>query len=325
MAVLLLLMAAVVQMVNGAAVVSTNSGKHLDADSQARLAFDRMAVDFSQIVKRLDVDYYFKKYDSTNLPANGQNPSGGQNDQMAFYSESSGYYPDGVTSPNQKSNASLVGYRINSSYQLERLNKGLVWNGVSSSSPPPVAMTFLPQTLPGTWPLVFGSSSSSAPATPDMSAGTDTDYHVIAEQVFRMEICYLVHYAATATTADYTALSAVPYNPASTATTANPNPTTPLAYNGLRDVVAVVVSLAILDGGSRLNVQGTALGSASGQLGDVTATTLQSNPTQTPAQLWQIVMQKNGLSKAVSGGSLPPEAASQVRIYERYFYLGNKN
>ena len=56
------------------------------------------------------------------------------NDQIAFYSGVPGYYPlTGSQSP-----VSLVAYRVNSnpsssSYnKMERLGKGLVWNGVST-------------------------------------------------------------------------------------------------------------------------------------------------------------------------------------------------
>ena len=52
---------------------------------------------------------------------------------MAVYSETPGYYPAGVTGPAPKSNASLVGYCIVNN-QLVRLNKALVWNGVTSGT-----------------------------------------------------------------------------------------------------------------------------------------------------------------------------------------------
>ena len=126
------LLTLIVELINSAIGTTLTVGKHLDADTEARMVLDRMAYDASKLVKRSDVDYYFQK-----------NPSPGS-DQMAFYSESSGYFT-GVSSPTtQGSTISLVGYRINSTtLQLERLSKGLVWNGVaapSGSSP----MVFLP-------------------------------------------------------------------------------------------------------------------------------------------------------------------------------------
>ena len=102
----------------------------MDADSQARQVLDRMAIDFDQMVKRTDVDYYRQ---GTSAP-NSTRPING-NDQIAFYSAVPGYYPStGAQSP-----VSLVAYRVNSNQtspsfnKLERLGKGLVWNGVSTT------------------------------------------------------------------------------------------------------------------------------------------------------------------------------------------------
>src|SRR5205823_10115393 len=102
------------------------------------------------------------------------------NDRIAFYSAVPGYYPPtGSQSP-----VSLVAYRINSdstssSYdKLERMGKGLVWNGVSSTDTP---IVFMPLTISATWPA---ATSSSAPDT--------TAYEVIGPQVFRFEYCYLL-------------------------------------------------------------------------------------------------------------------------------------
>ena len=78
MAVLTLLLLLVMQLINSTSILTGNSNKRMAADSQARLLLDRMAQDFGKIVKRADVDYFFQ----TNAG----------NDQMAFYSETTGYY-----------------------------------------------------------------------------------------------------------------------------------------------------------------------------------------------------------------------------------------
>ena len=76
----------------------------MDADSQARQLLDRMAVDFAQMVKRSDVDYYVKS--SAASPLRHVLQPG--NDQIAFYSAVPGYYPPtGSQSP-----VSLVAYRV---------------------------------------------------------------------------------------------------------------------------------------------------------------------------------------------------------------------
>src|SRR4029077_16253244 len=119
--VLALLAFFVTSLVNSAATITTLGNKRMDADSQARQIFDRMAVDFAQLVKRSDVDYYLKSSANTQ-PGN---------DQIAFYSGVSGYYP----STGSQSPVSLVAYRIGTQNKLERLGKGLVWNGVSPDAP----------------------------------------------------------------------------------------------------------------------------------------------------------------------------------------------
>ena len=316
MTILTLLLFLVAQMVNSTAALTAGSNRHLAADSQARLAFDRMAIDLSQIVKRQDVDYFFQ---------NNGSGTPGMNDQMAFYSETTGYYPSGVTGPLPKSNVSLVGYCIVNN-QLVRLNKALVWNGVTSRTSgatgltlTPPAMTYLTwqtpsylsQTLPYVWPAAFGSSG-----TPDMTRSTDPDYQVVGEQIFRMELSYLVRnqtYPAQ--------LSARPFIPTTVAAL-----TPPLPYNGMNDVVAVVVTLAILDETSRLIVQPADLTAAAAKLQDPSypsTPTLTPPVVSTPAALWQVHVDNGDLAGTAGNGGLPRSAAAQVRVYERYFFLGN--
>ena len=60
MGVLVLLVLLFTQLLNSAATVTILGHKRMDADSQARQVFDRMAIDFAQMVKRTDVDSYVK-------------------------------------------------------------------------------------------------------------------------------------------------------------------------------------------------------------------------------------------------------------------------
>src|SRR5437016_4486915 len=130
-AILALLVVLSTQLLNSAASITTLGHKQMDSDSQARQLLDRMAVDFAQMVKRSDVDFFGK---GTTAPNSVGGVMSG-NDQIAFYSGVPGYYP----STGSQSPVSLVSYRINSnstssSYnKLERMGKGLVWSGVSST------------------------------------------------------------------------------------------------------------------------------------------------------------------------------------------------
>src|SRR5262249_4448812 len=125
-----------------ATTVTRTGGKHIDTDTQARTVLDRMAVDFARMLKRTDVDYYLKGSSGYTGHGNGHGyghkvTSGQQgSDQIAFFSQVSGYYP----STGSQSPISLVAYRVNSlpaspTYlRLERMGKGLLWNGVSNST-----------------------------------------------------------------------------------------------------------------------------------------------------------------------------------------------
>lgn len=281
-AVLALLLAMVLQIINSTSLVSSNGKKRMDADSQARLLFDRMALDFARIVKRADVDYYFQK-----------NAGNDNNDQMAFYSEATGYYPSGVTGITPKSGVSLIGYRVNSSFQLERLSKSLIWNGVTSATTgasgltnTAMPMVFLPNTLTNSWSKI--------------SDGTDPDYQVIADQVYRLEYQFLLKpYTDASGTAQPSALSLTPWNQSHT------------MPNGLSDVSAIVVTVGILDNTSRKIVPATGnipnLTNAISKLPD-------ADTTSSTLKTW------SG-GDFLTASQIPPVAAAQIRFYQRYFYL----
>ena len=206
--VLALLILLLTQLINHAAFVTTLGNQRMDADSQARPLFERMGLDFAQIIKRSDVSYYLK---TAGTPMTG-------NDLVGFYSAIQGFYP---TTP---SPISVVAYRVNSDSSnsayncLERMGKGLDWNGASPVSTPVV---FLPLTLHGTWPSV---ASSSGYDETDVAKRT---YEIIGPQVFRFEYYFvekttgrLVVYPAA-----WTSLSAV----------------------AIKDAAAIVVGIAVID------------------------------------------------------------------------------
>src|SRR5436190_23505390 len=60
MGVLVLLVLLFTQLLNSSATITILGHKQMDADSQARQLLDRMTIDFAQMVKRSDVDYYVK-------------------------------------------------------------------------------------------------------------------------------------------------------------------------------------------------------------------------------------------------------------------------
>src|SRR6266581_5634002 len=199
--VLVIIIFMVAQLMNNASAITRTGHKHISTDTQARAVFDRMAVDFSQMLERTDIDYYVKG--PTNYNGHGQGHGWGRrrqtgqqgSDQLAFFSQVPGYYPAGSASP-----ISLVAYRIfegsstNPAYlKLQRLGKGLLWNGVDNPNQPPnnnnftCPMVFLPLTI---GPSVT-DTSGRWPAAVDGSTADD-NYETIGPGVFRFEYYYLL-------------------------------------------------------------------------------------------------------------------------------------
>lgn len=277
--VLTLVVVLVSSMLNSVSKVTTVGTKRMESDSQERQLLDRMSVDFAQMVKRKDVSYFVKTA-GTAQPGN---------DLIAFFSSIPGYYP----ASSFQSPISLVAYRVNSnavsnSYnRLERMAKGLEWNGFSSNYTPIVFLDppNYTQTISARW----------APAT--NSSSTDySDYEIAGPQVFRFEYYYLL----------------------------KPDPTTgsPRGFsNGalwsttntftVSDVAAIVVSIAVFDATGKALFGNAQLATLIGRLPDASS-------GMAPGQLlsqWQTAL--NGVN------DMPRAAISGIRLYERYFYLSS--
>ena len=339
MGVLVLLVLLFTQLLNSAATITILGHKQMDADSQARQLLDRMTIDFAQMVKRSDVDYYLKSSWFATGPPPG--PTGVRtllqpgNDQIAFYSTVPGYYPStGAQSP-----VSLVAYRVNSDSnssaynKMERMGKGLVWNGVSTTYTPVV---FIP--IPVASPLSFDDVPTQTPTPTPTPAGNpawpragnmeaDPSYELVGPQVFRFEYYYMLK--TNGSFAD------VPWD------------TSPslghYSVNGMRDVAAIIVDIAVIDPKSKAlldTVDPTGaklarLNGADGQpqgpvlidWGNTTSTycspscpnqqTWQTTPGLLQAQ-WRSALDANIYP---NGLGLPAQVISGIRVYERYFYL----
>ena len=263
------------QLINSAATVTILGNKRMDADSEARQVLDRMSVDFAQMVKRSDVDYYVKL-------ANQQQQ---HNDQIAFYSAVPGYNPSSAA----QSPVSLVAYRVNSdpsssSYnKMERLGKGLVWNGASTTDTPVV---FLPLTIGTMWPSAVSMAT------------TDSSYEVIGPDVFRFEYYYL------RTTG---ALSDVPCSAQN------------CTVNAWREVAAIVVDIAVIDPRSKVLLTDQQIASFNGNSGLTNFLSDFHTDLNRPGQLFNQQWQPR-LSPTRTR-TVPPQALSGIRLYERYFYL----
>ena len=356
MAVLTLLILLVTQLMNSATIVTTGSRKRMDADDAARLVFDRMAGDFANMLKRKDVNYIFCKQPIT---------SGAVNDAMFFYSEAPAYFDTGASGA-ARSSAALIGYRVHfnpdptdstntkTTPQLERFSQVLTWDGLptggtgssylaggmtfltysSGSSPTPLGAS----TLAGQWPQML--------AGPPYLSGTNSDYyHVLSDQVFRMETCFLLKKGTYALSGTSVTTGTTGYSNAPTAipTTVTQPIVTGNYFNGTTspdlagnvygfppDLAGIVVTIALLDNSSRKILTGSQLAKIAEQLPDslsglttvgaVYSTPGVSSQPQLPAQAWQNTINASGFSGSFSP-AVPQSALSQIRIYQRIFYF----
>ena len=212
--VLVLLTLLATQLLNNAATIMTLGHRQMDADSQARELFDRMAIDFAQMIRRADIDYYLKSSTTANDCRLCTRQRG--NDQIAFYSTVPGW--SAITGA-QQGPVSIIGYRINVSgttlsNRLERLGEALVWNGATSdtrSDGRPASVIF--------W----------APLNPWANLTTNP-FDIIGRDVFRFEYYYLLKNGDLSSTPWYATSS----------------------VRGLQDVSAIIVDVAVIDSKSRV-------------------------------------------------------------------------
>ena len=318
-AVLVLIILSITLLFNAARSAIGLNNNHSDADAQARAVFDRMALDFAQMVRRPDVDYYLK--DKSNTPQVG-------NDQLAFYSQVPGYClnPDGTSAAvGTQSPASLVVYRINADStatnvaynKLERMGWGLLWNGVSTTTGSALvfsaqSISTIPNTLSVAWPAATSTTKSDT-----ASASVPSHYELASSQVFRMEYFYLLRGQVLA---NGTVLAPIPsLTPWDGDRIKNiPGMTDHTSVAGLRDVSAIVVTLALADSRSRATTTDAQWAQLGSQMLDVTDdTTASGTPNMLPGNLelqWQSVADN-------AASVVNKEAAAGIRIYQKYFYL----
>ena len=211
---LLLLVLLTTQLLNSAATIVTLGHRQMNADSEARELFDRMAIDFAQMVKRADVDYYLKSSTTASDCTLCTRQRG--NDQIAFYSTVPGW---SALTGAQQSPISIVGYRIHVSpdtfsNRMERLCEGLIWNGATSDrrgDDRPASVIF--------WAALNPWANAS-----------NTPFDIISPDVFRFEYYYLLKNGD---------LSSIPWYTIS-------------SVRGMQDVSAIIVDIAVLDPKSRV-------------------------------------------------------------------------
>lgn len=365
--VLVILVFFATQLLKSAATVTVLDHKKMNADEQSRQLLDRMAIDFAQMVKRSDVDYYVKSsWFASGSPSAPSGVTGVRtllqswlvapfvgNDTIAFYSTVPGYYP----STGSQSPMSVVAYRINAQNKLERMGKGLLWNGSTpTSGTPPPPVVFMPIPLASPIPVAELPNPTpiptASPAWPEIACtGSPTpcpawsDSEVIGPQVFRFEYYYLLKGQTNPATGDQwppifsdtpwdtricSCPAASPYPTPTPTGTPIPSPTPETlcchyAPEGMQDVAAVVVVIAAIDPQSKVLLSDATsppqIAQVASQLIDWGNTTCTGCPTKTQWQTTPGLLRAQWQNALNGITNLPRPAISGIRVYERYLYL----
>lgn len=328
-AVITLIIAMVAQLTKNATAIAGTGSKHIDTDTQARFVLDRMALDLGRMIKRADVDYYVKApigYKNPKAHGKGLKLKTGEpgNDQIAFFSEVPGYYdnpPTGGLSP-----LSLVTYRINAAsptsqtyLQLERMGKGLLWNGVDNKTTPnsPYPIIFSPgQIAAGTGP--WSGPWYAAINNDNTGKSVDSDYEQVGAQVFRFEYYYALKDGSIQ---DIPALSW------------DFSQTVSANLNSFGNVEAIVVAIAVIDPASRSSLYNPTnptdpyqrlfnIGSDMADFKNAKGNGVGAQKVGDLEDQWNAAVQHAAATGTTYDGSgFPPAAASAIRIYNRYVNL----
>jgi prepilin-type N-terminal cleavage/methylation domain-containing protein len=326
-AVLVILILFVAQLTNSVTGITRVGTKHMAADTQARTVLDRLGFDIGRMIRRNDLDYYIKGPASYTGHGNGhgwgKKLTGGQqgSDQCAFFASVPGYYPQS----SGQGPISLVAYRVNQNsasatapyLQLERLAKGLLWNGVSNLTNPNAVypVVFLPNTISGVsdWSAAVNNDNSGQSVDPE------NGYETVGSQVFRFEYWYLLKSGI---------LTDVPWDQAAT-----PAHTW---LNGWTDVQAIGVAIAVIDPGARTLIPSSTLLDIASDLDDFKSAPGHGFGGQKKVgdieYRWNTVLLGDPADLAntpgilnrgttTAGSIVPREVVKSIRVYVRYYDL----
>lgn len=334
--ILVMIVLLVNQLVKSVSMTAVTANKRIDSDTQARLIFSKMAEDFRAMEQRGDLSYCF-------LSQNG-------NDAFYFYSQAPGHIaPQDVSGTNDASlnSSSLVGYRISdkishgSRVELERLGRGLHWvdtAGFTSTDGHATSVLHLPWIIKDVFSAALADPNNNSSNPYPASSSNAPQWDVIGDQVFRMKFCFLLMdgtfslIPVLSNTSAKNNLSAATSPASSNDSTAGYSvgsrwydTTTSVAYScinaaraaavwvpmGLRDVKAVVVTIALIDSKSRATTDISAI--------QKTISCIQDATPGPQAGTW--AAQTNDAAAIAKSSGLTRAAASSIRVYERFFYL----
>jgi len=291
--ILIILVLIMTTVVDVASKTSVTAGKTMDLESEVRLVFDRLAYDLGHAVARPDVDWNFKK-----KPA--------ASDEIGFWAQTRGYAGNRTLSS--------VNFRVTSGTnggmpELDRAAKGLGWDD-----------------------MVLGVEQNPGDPKTLVQPGTD-DYQLLGDQVFRMEICYLLEDGSLSTTYYNQSIQnnlSASGNPLVSDDTAagyevgswwTSNKTHFVCKNAtagraiwekvapFQNVRALVVGVALLDRRTRILLTKTQMDDLAGRLAD-------ADDGKDILAAWKPVS-----ANPSTLNSIHPLASQTVRFYQRYFPL----
>lgn len=259
-----------------ATLITSTSAKRIDVNSQIRPLFNRMAVDFSQMITKNDVTCYVKL---------SSNPQPGS-DLIAFFSLVDGLYPNtGADAEKKQPQTTVISYRVNPQFQLERMAKSLPFAGQATQPPLVFGTTY---TLWTQWPTATDLTALPSP---------EPDSSVIGAEVFRFEYYYLLKDG-----------------------TASVSPWSTMTQVRMTDVTAIAVAVAVIDPKSR-----KLLKSDNSDIAALAGTMCDYDPSMGTTGLFNWATSKgdprNGWQKTLDNSILPRQALSGIRLFQRIISL----
>lgn len=265
-AVLAVLGALVIGISEVAGKITSQSNQRMDVDAQARQALDRLSADISRMVIRRDLPVRLEK-------RNG-------NDALVFVSDAQGY--------TSGRGISKVGYRIENNSLLRGV-ESTAWEAEAG----------------GPQPLEFLPLASAAAKNDHLSINAE-NFDVVADNVFRLEIAFLMQDGSIRETLTGTGLGIPGANGEFVAS--NLARTEGAPENST--VRAIIVGIALLDEKNLLLLEESQRNLLASYFPD-------ASPGDADfSSLWANSM----ISAQVD---LPPQIAGGIRHYQRYIFLEN--
>jgi prepilin-type N-terminal cleavage/methylation domain-containing protein len=168
MAVFLLIAVTVASLADSTAKITSLSNSRLGADATARLALDRMGVDFSRAILRPELPDRIEKL-------NG-------NDRLVFYVRTDSY------NSNHDRGISAVAYEVQN-FMLMRGVNGFTWTDTQDDAS---QLFFVGMTWPPGEASFVEDRNAAAARLPQVESTDEERFEVLSPGVFRFEYCFLL-------------------------------------------------------------------------------------------------------------------------------------